>query len=118
MSSKPTNKIAWLIRTQFVEGDVSIAGLERVLRSERTRRIYLLVQPPRVFNLPENRYVHGALADTQYIMSRLRAIYGQTGARFSVVSEKHGRLLICASLSSATTESQPSSPSSSGRENT
>lgn len=43
----------------------------------------------------------------QGIISRLRAIYGHLGVRFSVVSARPGRMLISASSLSETTNSEP-----------
>lgn len=85
------------------------AILAEWLQSIHTRQIslYLLVRPTL-----EERQILGFRP--QAIISRLRDTYAQTGVVFSVLSEKHCRMLICASSRKETTESQSSSTSSDG----
>lgn len=112
MSEKPQNKIAWLIPAKSIVVAVEDVGLLTWLRSDITRRTYLLFrdEASSVLGLPLTRRIPGA----QDIISKLRGIYGPKGARFSVLSEKPGRVVICAWLSNETIQSE-SPPSADGQ---
>lgn len=89
---RPLSKIVWLIRAPLKTAVVEDVRLTASLRSDPTRPIYLLVRE--------------AGMQPQVIISKLRDIYGPKGARFSVVSEKPGRLAICAWSCSEITKSE------------
>lgn len=79
---------------------------------------YLLLQMPKAGTRLVDQDNQPVQWQPQVIMQKLRATYGQTGVAFSVLSEKQGRMLICASLSRETTESQSPSTLPSGSEST
>lgn len=109
MSEKPPNKIAWLMPARLSVAAVKDVALLTWLRNDTTRRTYLLFrdQVETVLGLPLTRRIPSA----QDIISKLRDIYGPSGAAFSVLSEKPGRVVICAWLSNETTQSEsPPSP--------
>lgn len=87
------------------------AVLEQWLLDTHTRPIslYLLIKPT-----PEELKIIGFRP--QAIISRLRDSYERTGVVFSVLSERHGRMLICVSSPKRTTESVANTPSSPGLE--
>lgn len=86
---KPLSRIVWLIRAPSKTAAVEDVRLTASLRKEPTRPIYLLFRE--------------ASLSPQATISRLRDIYGPSGARFSVASERPGRLVICAWWCSETT---------------
>jgi hypothetical protein len=96
---KPLSKTPWLMRAASSLADAESAGLLASLQRDTTRPIYLLFRE--------------AALNPQVFISRLRAIYEAKNVRFSVLSEKPGRLVICAWLCSETTKSE-SLPSSGG----
>ena len=97
---RPLNKIVWLTRAPLKTAVVADARLIASLQNDPTRPIYLLFRE--------------AGMQPQVIISKLRATYEQNGVRFSVASEKPGRLAICAWLCSETTKSE-SPPLSDGQ---
>ncbi len=111
MSVSARHKTALLIPIQFDSLGVYNAGLIDALQSEPTRRIYLLPRGKPIWSHELRAYKQEALPGATVIISRLRATYGQTNARFSVVSSKRDRKLICAWWSSETIPSP--SPSAS-----
>lgn len=113
MSEKPANKTVWLMRARLSVAVVFSAELIAWLRSDTTRRTYLLFRDEQmkhpVPGLSKTLRVPAAMA----IISKLRDIYGPSGARFSVHSAKPGRVVICAWYSSETIQSA-SPPSADG----
>lgn len=113
MSEKPQSKIVWLMPARLSVAVVFSAELIAWLRKDTTRRTYLLFRDEQgkslLTGLPKTLRIPGAMA----IISKLRDIYGPSGARFSVLSERPGRVVICAWWSSETTQSE-SQPSSGG----
>jgi hypothetical protein len=107
-SEKPPNKIAWLMPAKLQVVAVLDVVLMKWLQSDTTRRTYLLFRDrvETVMGIPLTQRTPSA----QVIISKLRDTLGPIGARFSVLSEKPGRVVICASLSNETTklESPPS----------
>lgn len=108
-SGDAPKRIAYVIPLRLETVYVKNAILEEWLQSTHTRPIslFLLVRP----TAEEFR---AAGFRPQAIISKLRDIYGQTGAAFSVLSEKHGRMLISVLSRKETTGSQPNSISSDG----
>lgn len=106
-------QIAFVIHARYETVYVKDARLEKWLQSTHTSPIslYILIKPT-----AEERQILGFRP--QVIISKLRATYQQTGVRFSVLSEKHGRMLICVSSSKRTTELLSPCPSPSGPEST
>ena len=92
MCERPLSKIVWLTRARLEMAVVLDARLVASLRTDPTRPIYLLFRE--------------AQMRPQVIISKLRDIYGPSGVRFSVLSEKPGRLVICAWLCNETTKSE------------
>lgn len=89
---KPLSKIVWLTRAPLKTAAVLDARLLVSLRKDITRPIYLLFRE--------------AGLRPQVIISKLRDIYGPSNVRFSVASEKPGRLAICAWLCSEIIKSE------------
>lgn len=104
--------IAYVIPLRLETVYAPNAVLMEWLQSIHTRPIslYLLIRP----TADEFRVVG---FQPQVIISRLRDTYGQTNVAFSVLSEKHGRMLISVSLRKEIIESPSSSASSDGLEN-
>lgn len=90
--AKPLSKIAWLTRARLEMAVALDARLVASLKTDPTRPIYLLFR--------------GDGLRPQVIISKLRDIYGPSDVAFSVLSEKPGRLVICAWLCSETTKSE------------
>ncbi len=101
MLDEQRQKIAWLIRAPLRAVSAHNAVLEKSLRDTGTRRIYLWLHPDEL---------GGPMPQVGVIISKLRAIYGPIGGRFSVLSEKRGRHVISAWWCNEITksESQPS----------
>jgi hypothetical protein len=97
--ARPLSKIVWLTRARLETAVALDARLVASLKTDPTRPIYLLFRE--------------AAMRPQVIISKLRDIYGPSGVLFSVLSEKPGRLVICAWSCSETTKSE-SPPSSDG----
>jgi hypothetical protein len=110
-SEKPLNKTACLIRTRLTVAAVYDVALMKWLQNDTTRRTYLLFRDEvnQILGLPLTQRIPSA----QGIISKLRDIYGPKGALFSVLSEKPGRVVICAWLSNETIQSE-SPPLSAG----
>ena len=108
-SGDAPKQIAYVIPLRLETVYVKNATLEAWLQSTHTRPIslYLLVKPTA-------EELHVAGFKPQVITSRLRDTYGQTGVVFSVLSEKHGRMLISVSSPRLTIESLGSSDSLGG----
>jgi hypothetical protein len=108
-SDDAPKRIAYVIPVRLEMVYVKNAILKEWLQSIHTRPIslYLLVKPT-----PEETKAIGFYP--QVIMSRLRATYGQIGVAYSVLCERHGRMLICVSSARETIESPPNIPLSPG----
>jgi hypothetical protein len=89
MCARPQSKIAWLIRATLLTAVAEDVALTKWLQSDTTRPTYLLFRK--------------AGMSPQVIISKLRGIYGPRGVHFSVLSEKPGRLVICAWCCNETT---------------
>jgi hypothetical protein len=98
-SGKPDPKIVWTMKVPLGPVSAFNAALGKWLSDIATPRTYLFLRSP----CP----VSGERMSNQGIISKLRGTYGHLGVHFSVISEKPGRMLICASLSKETTKSEP-----------
>lgn len=97
MLDAPRPKIAWVTRVPLGAVSAPNAALETLLKNVSTRSIYLLIR---------RTDLSGNKMSAQGILSKLRDTYGKIGVAFSVISEKHDRMLIYASSSSVTTPSE------------
>jgi hypothetical protein len=97
-SERQGSRIAYTIRVPLSAVVAPHAVVEKWLKSVNLLPIYLLI--PR-------RNLEGAVTmSAQGITSKLRDTYGALGVVFSVLSEKHNRMLICASSSKEITPSE------------
>lgn len=96
MSGRQDRKIAWITRVPHGAVSVFNAVLAAWLNDVRLLPIYLLIRL--------TDWSSGETLQPQVIISRLRDIYRQINVDFSVVSEKHGRMLISVSSSNPPAE--------------
>jgi hypothetical protein len=89
-SAVAPSKIAWLTFRPSLEAAVQTVEAAKSLRTGDIRRIFVSFPVA-----PLGRFT---------ISLRLRGIFALKGVRYSVLSVRHGRMLICASWSREITE--------------
>lgn len=101
---KPTSKTAWVMRASLLTVVAEDVALTTWLRKDTTRLTYLLFRDGPLPGFPSAKTLK--IPHASGIILKLRDIYGPKGARFSVLSAKPGRVVICAWWCNETTPSE------------
>ena len=109
-SGRPQSTTVYFTRAALEMAYAENAALLKWLQATATKPTYLFFQ-----KTAANSHLW---TTAERICSKLRATYGQKGARFFALSSKPGRICVCAYLSSETTKSPSPSPSPTGPSST
>jgi len=96
-SARQLRKTVYVIPVALSAVSAPSAALAAWCKSVRSLPIYLLVR---------RTDLNGTTLSPQGIMSKLKDTYGHLDVHFSVLSEKHNRMLICVSSSKEITQSE------------